>query len=88
MIRVYLPILSVFFLLSCNDEGAPGCFKTTGDIQEYNIELGEFTSIDIHNNFDVTIEQGSVQSVKLTAGTNLRKNITLEVVGDELIIQE
>jgi len=88
MMRSYLTILVIVIFTSCNDEGAPGCFKTTGDILEYNIELEEFTSIDVRNNFNVTIEQGSVQRVKLTSGANLRGNISLEVMGDELIIQE
>ncbi len=88
MRRIYPAILLFICLTSCNDENAPGCLKTAGGIQKYNIELAEFTTIDVHNNINVVIEQGSEQSVKLTAGKNLASNITFEIIEGNLVIKD
>lgn len=88
MMRLLITILFMTCLISCNKEDAPACLKTTGDIEEYNIELGEFSSIDIHNNIYVTIEQGVQQSVTLTTGVNLFNKITFEVIDGDLMIRD
>jgi hypothetical protein len=75
-------------LSSCNDANAPHCLKTTGDIQQYSIAIDDFTSIDVHNNIHVTIEQGMTQSVTLTTGTNMVDDITFEVIAGDLIIKD
>lgn len=88
MIRIFttISLLSIFW--SCNDANAPDCLKTTGDIQQYTITVDEFTSIDVHNSIHLTIEQGATQSVTLTTGSNMVKDITFEVVAGDLIIKD
>lgn len=88
MSKNYLAILCFINIISCDKEDAPGCFKSTGDIQEYAIDVSEFVAIDIHNNINITIEEGISQSVTLTTGANLVNEITLEVIDKELVIKD
>jgi len=88
MIRIFILISLLSTLWSCNDANAPDCLKTTGDIRQYNITVDEFTSINVHNSVHVTIEQGMTQSVTLTTGVNMAKEITFEVVSGDLIIKD
>lgn len=88
MTRLFATILFMTCLISCDKEDAPACLKSTGDINEHKIELGEFSSINIHSNIHVTIEQGDQQSVVLTTGVNLFNEITFEIIDGELIIKD
>jgi hypothetical protein len=88
MKSLLITILSLFCLFSCNNEDAPACLKSTGDIKEYIIELDEFSSIDVHNNIHVIIEQGTTRSVTLTTGENMFNEVTFEVIDGELIIKD
>ena len=84
MIRFIISILSLIWITSCYNEDIPDCLKSTGNIQDYTIDVSEFVAVDIHDNINVIIEQGVSQSVKLTTGSNLVNKITFDIIDNEL----
>lgn len=88
MIRFCVYISFLISLVGCNDENAFDCFKKTGAVKNYKIELlASFNSIQINSNVDVDIIQGVSQSVVLTTGENLFSKMDITVSNGELIFQ-
>ena len=82
---IYTALL--FTLFSCKRENMGDCFKGNGiDVTETRF-LGRFDSIDVKNNFDVSIESGNEYSVQVTAGKHVIKNISTVIKNGQLTLQ-
>ena len=65
-----ITLLSIAILVtSCNKPGK--CLKPTGKIINETIALNDFSIIEVHSYFDITLIQDSAQYIKFTGGKNL-----------------
>lgn len=87
MRKLVIVLLSFLSLVSCNKENAWDCVKTTGDEVTIIRDLGSYSSIDIKDDFEITIVQDSVNFVKLTGGKNVLPKIITEVNEGVLFIE-
>lgn len=82
-------IISLHILFAaCDTSNAPDCLKTSGKIIENTIELDEFTSLQINNEFDVVLEQSPLQEVLLITGENLVSEINFDLADEKLTISD
>lgn len=88
MRKYWIILVAAVLFISCNQEDAFDCVKTTGDIISFDIALPSFNDLDIYNNIDVTIEQGAEQQVTLITGKNLKDKIDFNVNEGVLTIQD
>jgi len=79
-------IILSFLILSCNSEDGPDCFKKQGDEVSEQIEIEEFSEINISEGIELIVKESEEQSVKLTMGENLINDIKFEVIDGELKI--
>lgn len=81
--RSILPIIGFLFALSVT-----GCkvIVGTGPIVEREMQLEPFKGVDLDGSFNVTIEQGTEQSVKVLTNENMFEHLRLEVIDDQLYL--
>lgn len=87
MRKLFIVILSCFVLVSCNKENAWDCVKTTGEEVTVKRELLSFSSIDIKDDFEITLIQDSVNFIELTGGKNVLPKIMTDVKEGVLYIE-
>lgn len=85
MRNICLHILFLF-VVACNDQEAPNCLKSSGDLATEVIELQAFNDLLINNEFEVVITEGPIQEVKLTVGKNIFNDIEFTSDGSLLEI--
>lgn len=83
LIGTFTAIL-LFTLYSCTDDSMPECFRTAGDIVEYDVPVDAFTSIKISEGIEVVITQGSEQRVTVKTAENFRQQISAQTTYGEL----
>ncbi len=83
MKKISLLILFVILFASCNPSD---CLESTGDIiqQEKNVSL--FNRIKVGNEVSLILKHGNTQKVIIEAGENLIDEISVEIIGDQLIL--
>ncbi len=86
-LKKYGVLLSFIFLLSCNSENAPGCFKTAGKNITQQIAAENFDKIHISEGIELVISQGSETSVAIETGENLLNNISVELIDNQLFVK-
>jgi hypothetical protein len=82
-----LIISCVLIFAGCSSDNAPDCLKSTGKQVTQIIKLPDFTRLTIFNEFNIKITEGAQQSVSITIGENILKEINFDVIGDELTIK-
>lgn len=82
----YLFFISIIFLISCNKETAPDCFKSTGAQTTENRIVSNFTSIEIKGKLDVIFVYGNDNEISITGGKNLLPKISTDVNDNKLTI--
>lgn len=87
MKKLVFLILSIFLVLSCNTEDAPGCFKKAGEIVQDEVAVDPFYEIIVYERLKLYIQQGPVQKVVIETGKNLRKDVSVEVIDNRLSIR-
>jgi hypothetical protein len=75
-------------LLACNGEQVPDCFQQTGKLVREELSLPEFDKITVYENITLVLKQGTTQKVELETGTNLRPEVTAEVVSGRLEVKD
>jgi len=84
MKKLILPIISIFFLFSCNS-GIEGEGAAT-TIKEFKV--GNFSQIEANCNCDITIIPSEVNKVIIESHQNLIDNFEINNTGKELTINE
>jgi hypothetical protein len=82
----FLGICAVLLLFSCRKEGA-GCFTGAGEMSEQYRQLEDFISIELNDDIDLTIKQGSPYSIRIMGGKNLLEGIETSVSGGWLTLR-
>lgn len=88
MKQLILIISTAIIVSACDTADAPDCLKTSGELVETIITLPGFTSLQINQEFDITLEQSPSQEVVLITGENLIDEIKFDVTDSKLTISD
>lgn len=83
-----LYIITLFFVFGCNQEDAPDCFQSAGDIIQQTFEVGTFSKITVYKDVELFITQGATPSVLVETGENLINDVEVYVENDRLILKD
>lgn len=75
------------FLLGCSPDQAGTCFKNTGDIVTYDVEVTSFNEIMVYERVKLFIEQGDEEKIRIETGESLKDEISVEVTDSRLNIR-
>ncbi|NNF19570.1 MAG: DUF2807 domain-containing protein, partial [Flavobacteriaceae bacterium] len=84
-----LPLMFLFILLlGCDGENAPDCFQASGDLVTEEIAVEEFDEITVFENIRLVLRHGPEYKVELKTGSNLRQEVSAEVVDGVLELRD
>lgn len=86
--KFYIYLIFSVFILGCNSEDGPDCFKKQGEQITETISVEHFSKINISEGIELIVSQGEEQLVQITAGKNLINDISFEVIDGELFIKD
>lgn len=86
--KYYLYILFSVTIFSCTGEEGSDCFKKQGEQVTKQIDLEDFSKINISDGIELTVSQSAQQTVTVTAGRNLINDIDFQVEAGELFIKD
>ncbi len=86
--KLYIYIILSVFLLGCDSEDGPDCFKKQGEQITKQIETEIFSKINISDGIELTVKESEEQTITITAGKNLIGDIQFEVIDGELLIKD
>lgn len=78
----------ILFLFACNSEDANDCFQTSGNIIEEAIAVPSFDRILVNRDIELIIKETPNYSVIIETGDNLINDVTIEVIGDQLVLTD
>ena len=73
-------------MLACSIEDPSACFEQSGDESTKTITLENFSRVIVREGIVLEVQQGSENTVTITHGKNFLDNITAEIIGDRLNI--
>ena len=76
------------FILACNSEDANDCFQTSGSIIQKEVSVPSFERILVHKDVELIIKDAPNYKVTIETGENLMSDVTVEVVGDRLVLTD
>lgn len=76
--------MAVMALSGCTDDAIPECFRTAGDVVEYDVPVDAFTSINISEGIELVIAQGDEQRVTIKTPENFKPEVTAQTISGEL----
>lgn len=85
MRQLFLILITVFLLNSCNNENL-SCLKRTGENSTITERLSSFNTININDNFVVSLKQSDRHSITISGGRNVISHISYDVTGNSLTI--
>lgn len=74
--RLHIFLLCIFVFTGC--EAIGDCFKSNGKTIEETFSIKEVKVIHLHDNIHLTIQPDSIESIRLTAGSNLIDGIEVK----------
>lgn len=77
-------ILTLLSTLSCNQEDAWECIKTSGAVVSQHLTVDPFEKILVNRDIELVVKQGQDYKVEIQTGENLLDSIEVIVVGNEL----
>lgn len=80
--------MNLFFVFGCNQEDAPDCFQSAGDIIQQTFEVDTFSKITVYKNVELFITQGATPSVLVETGQNLINDVEVYVENNRLILKD
>jgi hypothetical protein len=86
-----LRIFPIIFLIaqlinSCSNDAMPECFQKAGSTVSYEVELPDFSSINIGEGIELIVKEGPT-SIRIETGENIKANITAMVADGELTLR-
>jgi len=84
-------ILVIFIgvlLLACDSENTNDCFQKAGRIITQEVEVANFTKIKINRDVELILKEGPIQKVVIQTGENLLNDVSVVVMGEQLILTE
>ncbi len=86
-VSLFIIIVLLSFLLSCNKENRFDCIKSTGKIINSERQLNDFKELEIDDVFNVFITQDTINKIIIEGGENLLPLIITEVKDKKLFIK-
>jgi len=83
-----LKYLVLLLLFTCNGEDAHDCFQKTGHIIQETVNVISFQRILVNRNIELIIKEASDYKVIVETGENLINDVTVEVIGDRLVLSD
>lgn len=80
-------ISSLIFFSSCS-QSSKDCFKSAGDIDSSIFNFSYFSVIDVHDIFNIHIEQADYYSVKVKTNSTLLNNIDITLNDNTITIDD
>lgn len=87
MIKYVVTYLLLLLIFSCKKENAFDCFKSNGSEITVVRYPGSFAEIEVQDNIELTVSNGSEYKVEVSAGKNIIKNISTKVTDNVLILK-
>lgn len=83
-------IVYIFLVLfyTCDKENVSDCIQTEGEIIQKEYIVNSFEKILVNRDVELIISSGLEYKVIVETGANLLNDVTIEVVGDELILSD
>lgn len=84
-------LICIFILISCfgcDSESASDCFQTSGQIIQQEIVVTNFNRILVNRDIELIIKQGLDYEVVVETGENLINDVSVEVIGDQLVLTD
>ncbi|WP_458627717.1 head GIN domain-containing protein [Winogradskyella sp. PC D3.3] len=85
-IHLYIPLF--FLIFACNSEDANDCFQTSGRIIQQEVSVSSFERILVHRDIKLVIKEAPNYKVTIETGENLINDVTVEVVGNRLVLTD
>ena len=83
-----LLILAIFGFFGCDSEDTGDCFQTSGQIIQQEIVVTNFNRILVNRDIELIIKQGLDYEVVVETGENLINDVSVEVIGDQLVLTD
>lgn len=83
-----LKYLFLLLLFTCNSEDANDCFQTSGRIIQETIAVVSFERILVNRDIELIIKEAPDYKVTIETGENLINDVTVEVIGDRLVLTD
>ncbi len=80
-------LVAAFLPLSCNNENAPDCLKSTGKTMQQQRSIAAFTEIILHDDIELYLDHRTDSTVLIEAGENLIPKIEIIQGGTTLTIR-
>ena len=77
---------AMLIIVSCNDQEAFDCFKSPGEIVEWEFEPERFNGIVIEDGMDIFLELGSTPKIVIKGGENLLPKVKWRFDSTTLIL--
>jgi len=81
-------ILGLIFFFACDSESASDCFQTAGNIIQEEFSVTNFEKILVNRDIELIVKQGVSQAVIVETGDNLLNDITVKVLGNQLVLTD
>ena len=72
-------LIAFFWLIACNNDNAPACFRAEGTFIQTEVNVSTFTKILVNHKIQLFIEEGPEQKVILETGENILNEIEINV---------
>ncbi|OIQ28772.1 MAG: hypothetical protein BM564_08360 [Bacteroidetes bacterium MedPE-SWsnd-G2] len=86
MKRIYVSILLLLLLFSCEGDALGDCFQKAGHRIVEDVQVSPFSKILVNRDVQLYLKQGETFSVRLETGENLLDDIDIKVVDGQLFL--
>ena len=83
-----LKVVIVLFCFGCDSEDANDCFQTAGDVIQQEFTVSSFDRILVNRDVSLVVKQGSDYEVMVETGENLLNDVSVEVIGNQLVLTD
>ena len=83
-----LKVVIVLFCFACDSEDASNCFQTAGDTIQQEFTVSSFDRILVNRDVSLVVRQGTDYEVIVETGENLLNDVSVEVVGNQLVLTD
>ena len=86
--KPYIYILIALVIFSCNSEDANDCFQKSGAIVQDEVVVPAFEKILVNRDVELILKEGTDVQVIVETGENLRNDIEVKVVNNQLQLSD
>ncbi|MDX1278802.1 head GIN domain-containing protein [Oceanihabitans sediminis] len=84
----FIYIFIALFMFACDSEDANGCLKKTGTIIQDEVAISSFENIFVDRDIELILKQDIGFRVIIETGKNIRKDLEVKVINNELQLKD